>query len=158
MSKPKLGATLPRAPCTLMHLSSVLATRNTINQKDRPWIQCWSERSGDTVSNFCAQGAVYDTTNLQPRFDPLHQRHSERSKRAACELAAVNGVVIPSKIPPGGTPNHGPWVFKEVNHHPCSICGMTFGRKAWVKTHMPSCVEQIREQHHYHIQSLHRHQ
>ena len=41
------------------------------NQKDQPWIQCWSEQSGDTVSNTCAQDVM---TNLQPEFDPIQRR------------------------------------------------------------------------------------
>ena len=65
-----------------------------------------------------------------------------REKAAALpSLAAINGVMIPSKIPPGQTPNQGIWVAKEIYVHPCSICGRRFFRKEQVKSHMPACVE-----------------
>ena len=56
------------------------------------------------------------------------------------DFAAVNEVVIPSKLPPGESPDQGFWVEKEFNVHPCSICARRFARKSQVKSHMPACV------------------
>ena len=61
--------------------------------------------------------------------------------KAAESLAAVDGVVIPSKVLPGESPHQGNWEENEHTVYPCSICARKFKQKIHVKSHMTACVK-----------------
>lgn len=66
---------------------------------------------------------------------------AERNTRDARRLAAVSGVVIPSKVPSGQLPQQGRWKEDERMRYPCSICGRKFAKKYHVQSHMAPCVK-----------------
>lgn len=69
----------------------------------------------------------------------LKQRQ-ERNANEAKALAAVNGVIIPSKVAPGASPNQGKWQDGPSMVYPCSICERKFKESYQVKSHMAFCV------------------
>ena len=72
--------------------------------------------------------------------DSLTQRENKSETRNR-NLAAVNGVVIPSKVPSGQLPDQGQKP-QDISHslYSCSICGRKFNNKGNVKVHMYPCV------------------
>ena len=87
---------------------------------------------------------------LMPQAVPqktLHQYGRSDAQRAARnatdarQLAAVSGVVIPSKFSQGHLPDQGRWEEDEGKVYPCSVCDRKFRVKAHVKVHMWPCVK-----------------
>lgn len=80
----------------------------------------------------------------QKTLQPYGRSAPERAARNATDaqhLAAVSGVVIPSKVPQGQIPDQGRWEDDEQKVYPCSICDRKFRVKAHVKVHMWPCVK-----------------
>lgn len=88
-----------------------------------------------------------DPQNMRQHEPRIHGRtaaqRADRNARDARRLAAVSGVVIPSKVPPGHLPNQGRWDQNEMKKkiYPCSICGRRFVQRHQVQVHMAPCVE-----------------
>ena len=72
----------------------------------------------------------------------IHTENWQRPETKSRHLAAVNGVVIPSKVPLGQLPDQGREV-PDISDllYPCSICDRKFAKKASVKNHMWPCVQ-----------------
>ncbi|CAD6592728.1 MAG: hypothetical protein ASARMPREDX12_006420 [Alectoria sarmentosa] len=78
----------------------------------------------------------------EPRFHgKTAAQRADRNARDARRLAAVNGVVIPSRVPPGHAPRQGSWIQDARMVYPCSVCGRNFAVKYHVQVHMAPCVE-----------------
>ena len=73
---------------------------------------------------------------------PLRKRTTERVKTRFKRFTAVNGVVMPSKVPLGQLPDQGIQVSGIIDSlYACSICARKFARKDNVGTHMWPCVQ-----------------
>ena len=68
-------------------------------------------------------------------------QNKERNAKAERNLAAVNGVIIPSKVAPGESPAQGGWKDSDRMVHACSICERRFAARHQVKSHMLACVK-----------------
>ncbi|KAF6224543.1 hypothetical protein HO173_013032 [Letharia columbiana] len=109
-----------------------------------------------------------DNLNFMPRPDLVKRKHNDvdesdntdspSSKRTARSpttkeqrdvrqrqyrerLAAVNGVVIPSRLAPGETPTRRNYEPSANRKYQCPICGGYYGRKEHVQSHFAVCVE-----------------
>lgn len=96
-------------------------------------------------SSNAARPAPAPTTQAVPRKEyricgKTAEERADRNARDARLLAAVSGVVIPSKVPAGQLPKQGCWEEDERTIYPCSICGRMFVRKNHVQVHMSACV------------------
>lgn len=84
----------------------------------------------------------YTPQSLPDSPEPQDNR-SERTAEYQAKLAAVNGVVVPSKRAPGEMPL-GPPETRSSGKFPlnylCSICGAAFAQKYHVQSHFVSCV------------------
>ena len=65
----------------------------------------------------------------------------ERYRKTEEGLAAVNGIVIPSKLSAGQLPNQGEYERNERQVHPCIICDRRFAARQKVRLHFPACVK-----------------
>ncbi|CAD6568604.1 MAG: hypothetical protein ASARMPREDX12_001594 [Alectoria sarmentosa] len=65
----------------------------------------------------------------------------ERNRNAKERLAAVNGIVIPSKLSAGQLPSQGTFERNERQKNPCIICGRKFVEKRQVRAHSVTCVK-----------------
>ena len=81
-----------------------------------------------------------DPITTVTRTDP--SRLSERSRKDNERLAAVNGIVTPSKLAPGVKPpksaSHARDTTKLDRY--CPICDSAFGTNYHVKSHFPGCA------------------
>ena len=84
-------------------------------------------------------------SSTRPSVPPTRRTEAQRTERPrkdAARLAAVNGVVIPSKVAPGDRPDQG----KLINYVPgdqdilCCICGRGFSSPSHVRSHFAVCV------------------
>lgn len=68
---------------------------------------------------------------------------AEQSSKDAERLAAVNGVVIPSRVAPGNRPHQGKTrsSFSGIEKYMCNICGRGFQYKNRISNHFPGCVD-----------------
>ena len=66
---------------------------------------------------------------------------SERQRRYHERLAAVNGVVIPSKLAPGQIPRQKITDTSADGTYACPICGSLYKRQYHVQSHFAHCVE-----------------
>ena len=69
------------------------------------------------------------------------QQRDERQSRYHERLAAVNGVVIPSKLPPGTIPVPRNHAASGDHRFVCPICGSSSAHAYHVQSHFPNCVE-----------------
>lgn len=83
-----------------------------------------------------------DTSETKPH-EKKHK--SARAQKDHEKLAAVNGVVIPSKLDPGTkpTPQQSHADDQSYLSHTCTICKSRFGKTSHVKSHFPACVERF---------------
>ncbi len=66
----------------------------------------------------------------------------QKPNREAARLAAVNGVVIPSKVAPGNRPNQGKLInyISGAQDSECNICGRGFSSPSHARPHFAVCV------------------
>ena len=99
-----------------------------------------SRRVKDSKPNSSAPFGVFKATVSNGRKP---SNISVRSRTMHDRLAAVNGVVIPSKNPPGTKPviQISQAVDTDYLPYTCPICKSLYGTPAHVKSHFPACVE-----------------
>lgn len=73
-------------------------------------------------------------------FVKTAEQRAARLQRDADRLAAVNGVVIPSRLKPGQPPLQIDSVSSEGRIYPCTVCRKKFARKLHVRSHFATCV------------------
>ena len=93
-----------------------------------------------SINNLIHSTPAAHARNKPHKIPVIHTRNMKQ--RETRNLAAVNGVVIPSKVPSGQLPNQGGKV-PVISHslYSCSICGRKFVKKHHVKIHMWPCVQ-----------------
>lgn len=108
---------------------------------------------------------IVDTPPASGRYARNAEQRNARNKKAAAYLAAVNGVVIPSKLAPSEPPNRGfsnTAGHSNINNsilasghtsikddsgdaqkrkHLCPVCGTRFPKMHHVKAHFAPCVK-----------------
>ena len=68
--------------------------------------------------------------------------YEERTHSQKARLAAVDGVVIPSRLPAGKSPSCRTSYRSSDRHvYPCSICGRKFIEKGTLRAHFLACVK-----------------
>jgi hypothetical protein len=76
---------------------------------------------------------------------PTRKTEAQKSAKPNKEterLAAVNGIVIPSKVAPGNRPHQGKQVNNDSDAQPvnCNICGRGFSSPSHARPHFAVCV------------------
>ncbi len=76
------------------------------------------------------------TKSLRPKEErDARKRHFDE------RLATVNGIITPSKLPPGEAPIRAIYDTSEDRIYACPICGELHKRTSHVKSHFASCAE-----------------
>lgn len=70
-----------------------------------------------------------------------HLAKLKRHRKTEECLAAVNGIVIQSKLSAGQAPNQGDYERNERQVHPCIICDRRFATRDQVGLHFSACVK-----------------
>ena len=82
------------------------------------------------------------SATMEPPIEGSTRRKQANRKQVITQrLAEVNGIIVPSKIPPGHTPDKGTGKEDSRVKWACSICRRHCFKKGDVKQHMPAYVE-----------------
>ncbi|CAD6590563.1 MAG: hypothetical protein ASARMPREDX12_004419 [Alectoria sarmentosa] len=92
-----------------------------------------SDESADTEDSSAPKNTARARRTTEQR-DKRQRQYYER-------LAAVNGVIIASKLAPGETPARRNYEASGNPKHQCPICGGLHNRKYQVQSHFAPCVE-----------------
>ena len=76
------------------------------------------------------------TKSLRPK-----EERDARKRHFYERLATVNGIITPSKLPPGETPIRAIYDTSEDRKYACPICGELHKKKYHVQSHFASCAE-----------------
>ena len=85
------------------------------------------------------------STSLIDSATALSSEHraklDERYRKSEEGLAAVNGIIIPSKLSTGQVLSQGDYERNEHQVHPCIICDRKFAMRHQVRSHFIACVK-----------------
>ena len=126
-----------------------------VGQNGNPDGVCWDDGFGNTEQSAATQqskqviGQTVTTQQAPQRIKPpitIRQGplyRSERKTKFDNRLRAVSGVVIPSKLPPGKSPQSvtSQAVSSTSSCFLCPLCKSPFARKDHVKSHFATCVD-----------------
>ena len=111
------------------------------------WDDCLSVTGQTTIPRESEHVITQTATPQQPpqtikRSGPRYE--SERKKKFNDRLNAVNGVVIPPKLPPRKKSQVQPSQSRPSStplQISCPLCKSLFGKKDHVRSHFPACVD-----------------
>lgn len=127
-----------------------------VDQHGNPHGACWDDYSSATGQTTTPQQSDQITSQTAPPHQPPQtikpiptptqgpRYESARKKTFHDRLNAVNGVVIPAKVPARTiiqsqtTRSHSPSMPLQLS---CPICKSPFGKKDHVRSHFATCVE-----------------
>ena len=134
---PPKNANRRRAPSSPEAGSSPVITHDDQNDNAND-----EQQQADDAQNPSLPNLDSGSPSRPPQRLSAKKRRSRRNSFFA-DLAACNGVIIPSKLEPGEAPR----IKKQSNRNPpktggseCSICGERFGQKHHLQQHFAACV------------------